>query len=311
MSYVAGIDGGGSKTTIRVADLSGRQVFECTGGPCNISSYDKSTVGSTIVELLSRCTDEVGRRVEGYECICLGCAGAGRESERQLLEGIVRNTGYSSRVVITDDFQTAMRGAIDERYGMILISGTGSVAYGRNSNGESMRAGGWGHLIGDEGSGYYIGTQILSHIMKSHDGREPGTILDQMAFDHLNISEHRQLVQYVYNPETRKKELAGIAKLLDKACEENDGTAIKICEDAARHLLELIDIVAERLDMGLTGVKTAFAGSILSNNTPVRRRLCEMVTEKYPQMNIINPLNDAAWGAVLIALEAAGNDTGL
>lgn len=304
VQYVVGIDGGGTKTLACVADLNGNKVSEYVSGPCNIKSNKIAIVDSTILQLLNCCAEGAGIQISEFKCITMGSAGAGRENDRTILENIIRHVGYNGKLIVIDDFQTALRGAVNERYGIILISGTGSVCFGVNPAGRSRRVGGWGHIIGDEGSGYYIGKEILSSVMRSFDCREPNTILTQKVFEYLGIMNHQQLIEFVYSEKTGKKQIAGIAKLLDEAFEKKDKAAEQITEAAAQHLFDQIKIIVKNLNLENTAVKIAFGGSIISNDTPVRRKLCNMVESEYPQINIVNPSSNAAWGAVLIALDA-------
>src|SRR5205814_2143843 len=130
-----------------------------------------------------------------------------------------------------------------------LISGTGSIAYGRNRGGAAARAGGWGHLIGDEGSGYWIGCQALSAVVRAADGRGPETRLTDQVLRHFAVAHAAGLVQVVYNRETSRQSLAALGPAVQQAHDQGDAVATEILERAAEELVLAARSVASRLDM--------------------------------------------------------------
>lgn len=307
MQYVIGIDGGGTKTILKIADMEGKLVTVCEGGPSNINSNGKQNVEDILKKLIFDGVEKVGGKFENCRSLCLGTAGAGREKDRNILEGIIRNIGYNGELIVTDDAQTALYGGVGSSEGIIIISGTGSICYGRNSSGKTCRAGGWGHIIGDEGSGYYIGQKVLSHVMRSYDGREEHTLLTSMILKHLKLEKVEDLIEYVYRSGAGKKEISGIARLADNAWLLGDETAHKILIDAADELFICARAVIERLEFGNKLVTLAISGSILVKSECVQNEFKRLVNDSYPLVNIAHMKDDAAWGAVTIALEKIGS----
>ena len=187
MGYVIGIDGGGTKTLLKIADRNGKLLVVCQGGPSNIYSSSLDTVKANIHQLINDGLQQLNIDINSLDCVCMGTAGAGREDEQNLLKKLLREVGISCNIIITDDAITALYGALGKGEGIILISGTGSICYGRKDDGTIYRSGGWGHIIGDEGSGYDIGRCILTKVMRSYDGRDNKTILTTLALDTLGL----------------------------------------------------------------------------------------------------------------------------
>ena len=153
MSYIIGIDGGATKSNGLIADTEGKEIGRCSGGPANpyVSSLDevKNTVNDLVEELVKQA--KVSRKdIEG---LCVGLAGIDSPEDSQRAKDALQDLISKATVEAVNDSVIALIGGCLKYYGIIVISGTGSIAYGRNKKGEEVRAGGWGHILGDEGSG--------------------------------------------------------------------------------------------------------------------------------------------------------------
>lgn len=296
--YVLGIDGGGTKTAVCAADMKGIVINELLTGPLNINGEPENNVRNNVMGIFQR-AQEVCQG--GCNTVCLGAAGVVNPKARSFLEAVVRETGYSGKLIITDDFHTALYGALEKPQGIILISGTGSVCYGINSSGEDYRTGGCGYLIDDEGSGYAIGRDILTSVIRAQDGRDSETVLTGLVFDYLRISNIEGIIKYLYHDSFNKREVAALAPLLLKACEEGDNAALKIADRCSSMLTELVIPVAEKLL--LMNSELAMAGGILLHYNIIQKGFIKRISNVYPEIKVRSPQHNAAYGAVLIALE--------
>src|SRR4030095_5317067 len=143
----------------------------------------------------------LGERSIVPTAVCLGIAGVDREDEASTVRAIMRRIGYRSHTIVVNDALIALVAAAGDAPGVVIIAGTGAIVYGRNANGEAARAGGWGHMIGDEGSGYWIGREALSAVMRAYDGRGPATRLTAAILSHLNVDDESRLPRIVYDRE--------------------------------------------------------------------------------------------------------------
>jgi N-acetylglucosamine kinase-like BadF-type ATPase len=303
MGYVIGIDGGGTKSLLKLADRKGNLLATCQGGPSNIYSSSLDTVKESLGEIISEALTQAQISMRDIKCLCLGTAGAGREDARQILTKILNEIGVHCHLIITHDAMTALYGALGKGEGIILISGTGSVCYGKKADGSYHRAGGWGHIMSDEGSGYDIGRRILTQVMKSYDGRGIESILTKLVLGKLNIDSAEDLVSYAHGANTGKSEIADLGRLLDPAGFAGDEAALQIARDAAKELFYMVQAVVNRLDFADQGADLVLGGSVLEKGHFVKDQLILLLKSAYPNIRIKKPVYDPAWGAVLMALE--------
>lgn len=304
MEYVIGIDGGGTKTLLKISDIQGNLISVFEGGPSNINSASKDNVIYNLTNLIENGISNIKEVKDDCRAICLGTAGAGREEEKELLKNIIKDIGFKcSEIIIADDAVTALYANTDTGIGIVQICGTGSICYGRNKEGTAIRCGGWGHIIGDEGSAYYIGVRALNAIMKSFDGRERETLLTPVILKQIGLSKIEDIINYVYKSGKGKKEIAGLAKCVDEAYLNGDNLAKEILYDASRELFISTKTVIEKLGFAEKPVNIIINGSVITKNNYINKKYSEMITENYPLAEIKEMKNDSAWGAVLIALE--------
>ncbi|MGO4496050.1 N-acetylglucosamine kinase [Paenibacillus sp. 2RAB27] len=297
--YAVGLDGGGTKTAVTIVDESGLEVHTFTSGAINYNGQDEASVQASLVDIfrtIDRVCDGLGHCAQ----VCIGAAGVSNPTVTTRLEASVRASGYKGPLFITGDQDTALCGAHNKELGIILIAGTGSICYGKNEAGGTHRAGGYGYLIDDEGSGYSIGRDLLSIVVRAHDGRLPATVITEMVFEQLGMTSIGQIIGFVYDKQTNKKDIAALAPILSQACELGDQAALAIADKSARSLLELVVPVAEKLSMQ-EGV-LAMAGSALLKNSFIQLAFINGLKEHYPAMTCITPKRDAASGAALMAL---------
>jgi len=299
--FVAGLDGGGTKTAVAIADESGAVVRAFTSGPINFNGNDEAAIRGSFEEIM-RMIGEVCGGLDRCAQICIGAAGVSNPAVTARLTSHVRNCGYPGGLHITGDHETALHGALDDPYGrgIILIAGTGSICYGRNEVGLTHRAGGYGYLIDDEGSGYSIGRDLLAAVVRAEDGRAPETAIAALVYERLQVRTVREIVGFVYDKKTGKKEIAALAPILSEACALGDQAAMEIVDKSARSLVELAVPVVRKLSLQ-EGV-LAMAGSVLLKNDEIRNAFGERLKREYPGLSCIAAKKDAASGAVLMAL---------
>ncbi len=295
--YVVGIDGGGTKTELVATGLDGQEWFRLQGGPVNINGTSAEKARNALAGLISAAGIKAGNA--SMSAICIGAAGVSNPKAEEMLLSALSQAGCNVPVMITGDHQAALAGALGKPTGMLLIAGTGSICCGRNENGEEARTGGRGHLIDDEGSGYAIGRDILSAVVRSDDGRIPPTILTRLVFEKLGISSVRQLVAEIYKPGQGKEIIAGFSELLPEALKRQDAQAAEIVRKAGDALCALVIPVAGKL--GLQKGTLALSGSVLIKDEAVRRAVQEKLALALPGLETVLPLADAASGAALLA----------
>ena len=297
----AGWDGGGTGTTAVCLDEQGREAGRARFGPLNLNGADAATVERTVRDALSWMRD-----CGGCASLCVGAAGVSNPEAAALVRRLVRAGGYEGRLVLAGDHEIALRGAVGQS-GAVLIAGTGAVCLGRGAQGETARAGGGGHLIDDGGSGYAIGRDVLSAVLRSLDGREPPTALREALRAERGGAEREDIVACVYRQGREKADIARRSHLLAPAYALGDGAARAIARRAAEELCALLEAVTGRLSM--PDARTALLGSILNRCEPVRRETTERIHKRLPRVRLCQPAADAATGAALMAREKWEDET--
>ncbi|SFB53853.1 BadF-type ATPase [Cohnella sp. OV330] len=299
MKYVAGVDGGGTKTAVTVMDETGRTLKTFASGGINYNGRDESEVRRHLADIVTMLDEACGGLASCTQLV-VGAAGVSNPTVPGRLTAALRESGYGGGVHIVGDHETALFGALEREHGMILIAGTGSICYGRSESGDVHRTGGFGHLIDDEGSGYSIGRSVLSAVVRAHDDRAPATVLTEMTYAKLGIGSVAEIVGFVYDRRTGKQDIASLAPLLSEACALCDDAALAIAARSGAELCELVRPVAERL--WPDGGELALAGSVLHRNAHVREALLARLRQVCPSVQAVEARRDASEGAALMAL---------
>lgn len=298
--YVVGLDGGGTKTEVIVADLDGNILSQFKSGAININGESIQNVERNLIYIFDTISSQIGN---SDDCVytCIGTAGISNPLTKETLKKAVVNSGYAGSLFITGDHETALYGALGKVDGIILIAGTGSICYGKNKYGIEKRTGGFGYLIDDEGSGYAIGRDILAAIVRSVDGRGKETLSKEMVFSQLNISSIEELIGFIYAKDTNKRDIAKLAPNLTIACAAGDSAALEIAKKCSDELVKLVIPIANKLE--LYDGEIALAGSVLQKDEFIRNLFVQKIGEMYPKMRWTYPKNGAAYGAALMAIE--------
>lgn len=301
-NFVAGFDGGGTKTAVCIKSLNGKVLARAGYGALNLNGGDEKRIRKTVEEMMEYCGSFAGGFL-ACRALCIGTAGISNPDSARLLVSQIRESGYMGTILLTGDHETALYGALGSGVGIALIAGTGSICLGRNGAGVKWRTGGWGYRIDDEGSGYAIGRDILAAAVRCLDGRLTETCLKESVMKTLHADTAADISAFAHRADTGKKEVAALARLLDPAVEAGDEAACRIAQRAAEALADLVIPVAE--GTGQTDARIALLGSILQKCPSVRSRLEKRLHEIYPAMQTVMPKRDAAEGAADIAADHA------
>lgn len=297
MKYLIGIDGGGTKTLLRAATFELKSLGEVRGGASNLTALGAETVRENLKNLLSCFYAQSDLKREDCAVLTLGSAGAGTPDAHQTLTGFLEELMPGTKIVVTNDAIPMLYAGIGGGVGMILISGTGSVCFGRNEEGTLFRAGGWGHLIGDEGSGYALGRDCLTAILEAFDGRGPKTVLTEMVFEALLLKDPYEMIDWTYRRGNGKSEIAALSAICEKAALQGDEAALAIFDRAAADLAKQTAAVAKHLctDAHICVV----TGGNLTKASILREKLAAL----QPDIRFVMSGKDAADGCLIMAKE--------
>jgi N-acetylglucosamine kinase-like BadF-type ATPase len=300
--YVLGIDAGGTKTVCQLADLRGTILAESRSGGANLQATGELQVEKVLHDVME---DAIGPRDIVPAAICLGIAGVDRPDDAVIVRGIMKRIGYKARVLVVNDALVALEAGAPGAPGVVIISGTGSIAYGRNASNEAARAGGWGYVLGDEGSGYWIGRAALRAVLREADRRGPRTALTPLLLRHFGVSQAQGLIHEVYQSNLKPSAIGALAQCVYSAFTERDGVATGILSDAANELEGSGISVARRL--GLEGESFGFilSGGIFRAVPWLRQELERRLPVALPRSTVTLLDREPAAGAVVIAIQEA------
>lgn len=309
IKYIVGIDGGGTKTNLEVRyfenlnspyEILEKEKMNFKTGPLNVKNLSSGSLKMAVVEMINFLKGlEAG--LEACEIIAIGTAGASNSEMVNSIKKEFSQNGYNGELVIVGDDITALKGGLSGRAGAVLIAGTGSICTGIDSKGESLRSGGWGYLIDDTGSGYAIGRDILSQVVRENDGRSVKSILTKLVYEKLKISSIPELIAYVYSENTGKNDIAALAPLLADGIANSDKASVDICNKTVLDLCNLAEAVVHNLDTAEP--ELMLSGSILTKLLPVRERFLEIFISRNKNVKIREPEHSAETGAILIGAE--------
>ena len=298
--YIAGWDGGGTKTAMQIRNLEGRVIRNTMASGLNFNSQSKEELKHTIHTLVTEMSQMPGG-LEACKMLCVSTAGISNPEAIEFLQRTIKSAGLTCEMKFVGDHEGALYGALGKPEGIVLISGTGSICFGKNKEGLTFRTGGWGHIIDDEGSGYAVGRDILSAAVQSYDRRLPQSILYDMVLEMIGGRTIEDIIQYTYKKTVGKKDIATFAPLLIKAIRQEDEQAIAIGNKAATELVKLVIPVVRELKLAES--ELALTGGILTHYNEIRENVVRQLLQKVPKLRIKEAMYDSVTGAALIAME--------
>ena len=290
---VLGIDAGGTKTRAFAVDRAGEIVGRGAGGAGNLlSSPDPQ--GSIAAALREALAGRVPRAV------VLACSGGERDADRAkgraILAGLV---GPEVAVEVTHDALAALYAGNPSGCGVVLISGTGSIAYGRNDQGIEDRCGGWGYLVGDEGSAFWLGAEGLRAASYDHDGRGSPTRITQHLFADLGAADFNGVLPQLYGRPHPPPAIQAATRAVARAYADGDAIAVHIVQRGAHHLAEMAATVARAVL--LEGGPVYLAGGAFENVRPLEKAVRLALLGLLPRAAVEPVREEPAMGAARLA----------
>lgn len=302
---VIGVDGGGTRTRVILADANG-VVLARTEGPGTALSFGHESASADIIKALITDVMHIAERTETRAAVCvIGVAGAGQERAAKALWSALASRRIADDISVHSDASVAMDDAFGDSAGILLIAGTGSVAFARAPNGSVERCGGWGPNIGDEGSATWLGRRALSVVSAAHDGREPETALTGAVLTALEFESIDDLVPWA--SEAPHSAIASLAPVVCQVATGGDLRANALVSLAVEELVVHVRTLAKRCFVDeRAGFAVALSGGLLSRGSLVRKRLEQRLKSAVPGANIRSEEVDAARGAVRRARRLLG-----
>lgn len=300
--FFAGVDGGGTHTRVLVIDESGAEVAHADGPGSAIAPGAAGRSATVIRECVQRACESLAGPLRS---VCVGVAGAGRDEERDALQAALEDDRLAATIIVGTDAEIAIEDAFGAGPGILLTAGTGSIAYGKGPTGVLARCGGWGPVIGDEGSGAWIGRRALGIVAASEDGREPETTLGGAILSALELESVDRLVAWA--SAATPSELGRLAPVVLEVAATGDLRANSLVTLAVEELSLHVRTLARRLFADeRAAFRLALHGGLLAPRSLLRRRLEQRLKSSAPGATIIADAVVPARGAARIAMREAG-----
>jgi N-acetylglucosamine kinase-like BadF-type ATPase len=298
---VIGIDGGGSKCTAALAD--GERVLAThTSGGCNLNTASPESARLALEQAIHGVVAQAGIDAAMVRGICAGVAGAASpQTAEKIQEILAAILPQAAQVQVVGDTTIALEAEFGGGAGVVCISGTGSVAFGRNERGDFARAGGWGRTVSDEGSGHWIGQRAIAECLHALDmGRSSRLIAGIMNY--WKIATREQLVQRCNcGAVPNFSELFPITIAADA---QGDGLAREILTEAATRLARITQIVLRRLWIGHSEVTVAVSGGVFSNSGHIVQVFSNVIRTDRPEVTVRLSQREPYCGAISLAQQA-------
>jgi N-acetylglucosamine kinase-like BadF-type ATPase len=301
---ILGIDGGGTKTVACLALVKAghrEMVGRARSGPSNPRAVGTAQCQGNLDAAVEAVFLDAGRTRQEVSAACLAIAGASREPDRELLRQWATQRRVARRLKLVSDAEPLLAAGTPAGWGIALISGTGSFAFGRNEAGQDARVGGWGYLFGDEGSAYAVAVGGLRAAAWDADGRGPKTSLLPQFLEHLNIKEPAQLIEAIYRSDVDRRSVAQLAPLVLAAAVGGDSVAARLLDAAAADLAHMVDTLRRRLDLPAEALPLALAGSLLLRSDALKRRLLTNLADQGLRKPALAEVPDPVLGALTLA----------
>ncbi|HEX4954949.1 MAG TPA: BadF/BadG/BcrA/BcrD ATPase family protein [Thermoanaerobaculia bacterium] len=295
MPFVLGIDAGGTKTVGLLADGEGKVQAQMRAGGANLRVHGELAVEKVLYEVIDALAP-----AEPLAAVCLGMAGVDRPEEKDLVHEMLRRLGLRRSVRVENDAFVALVAGAPEKVGIVVVAGTGSIAYGVDPSGRTARSGGWGYLLGDEGSAFWLGHAAVRQGIRAVDGRGPGTSLYDRICRKLGVAEPAGLVAWFYDQGDTRTRVAELASVVEEAATDGDEAASALLDQAAQHLARAARAVARQLSFP-EPYRVVLSGGVFRACPSLFRRIQGSLD--LPSAQVVRLEVEPALGAVRLALE--------
>ena len=289
--YILGIEGGGTRTTALLADARGREIQRATFGPGNVRLLDDRALG--------RLLRQVAKQFESPDSIGLGLAGARHTKDRARVQTAVSKIWKATPCKVTHDLEIALTGSGPQKTAVLVLSGTGSCCFGKTSDGRTAKMGGWGHILGDKGSGFEIGLRALKAVVFYFDRDGTWSRLGESLLTATGTNEPDDLIDWVASAD--KHAVAALAPEVFAAAKKRDRIARDILEGAAGMLAKDAMNCARKLAQKNKPVHFVLAGGVLRSQPAFARKVRQDIRDRWPQATVQVQKHDGVWGAIELA----------
>lgn len=302
MGYVLGIDGGGTKTTGVIADEQGRTITEATVGASNPNIISTADLKATFSKLKDQLEHQNKAAFQKVDRLFAGISGTGHPSAKQKVhEALSEAMPATMSISVDNDAMIALYSGTLGKPGIVQISGTGSITYGINQAGARDRVGGWGHFIGEKGSGFGLGSDALQAAFAAHDQAGPTTILEESIRHFFKKQALPDTIPDIYQAERPKETIASLGRLVMEAADQEDTVALEILHQNGRYIGQSVSALMKKL-FKKGEIPVVLAGGLFNRVDLFRSAIEEGLGNRSEQARLVIPDKPPVSGAVIAAM---------
>ena len=314
MPVVAGVDGGATRTRVALLNQNGEIRGIGYGGPSNYNNVTLDTVSRHISEAFREAADQAGLPKSSVDGIFLGMAGVVSDPDRVAIRETVMELEVAppDKIYVDHDIRIALAGGVGTGEGIALIVGTGSSCFGISASNESWRAGGWGYLLDDRGSGYDFGRRAMMMTVRDADGRGSQTALKPLVMEALDLDDIQKIMRKIYVEGLRgegrpmtKEEIASLSSLVFQAADDGDSVARDIIDQGVNELTAMVTTIVGELRLEGT-VQVVITGGLAESYPAYRESIQQSISAELPACTFVDQICPPVVGAALLALDGIG-----
>jgi N-acetylglucosamine kinase-like BadF-type ATPase len=302
---VIGIDGGGTSTIALLGLRStGEILARGSAGASNIQAVGVEAGLKALDDALERAFLSLGRKRGVVASACLGLAGIDRNEGLAIIHGWAKRVDLAGTVSVANDATLLLAAGTPEGWGLAVIAGTGSIAFVKTAEGTMGRCGGWGHLLGDEGSAYRIAVNALQAVCRAYDGVGPQTILLERFLKAMRLADAPELIPAVYRGAWDRTAIAGLAPVVMQAAIDGDALARQIVQKEARELALTAAGAVVAHGLPRVALPVALAGGVLTQSEIYREEFLGGLLDQGISVGTVKLVTEPAEGAIVLANRA-------
>ena len=297
--YYLGIDGGGTKTQFTIINENIEVIESIKKGTSHFKQIGLNRLEKVLRDGLDEILCKSNIKLEQIDAVGIGIAGYGNiKKDREEIRKVIEKVFKSLKYILKNDVEIALNGALNGEDGIVIVSGTGSIALSKINN-QYKRCGGFGYTIGDEGSAYWIGKKIIEIFSKEVDGRLEKTYIYEIIKNNLKLSNDYDFIKYINEDiKSDRLEIAKFSKVCFEAAKLGDENAINIFNLAAKELSELINLLIK--DFNYNNVKVSYIGGVFKSEKFILDPLIKFLDKR---CELISPKYTADIGAAILAMK--------
>jgi len=309
LDCILGVDGGGTKTVVQIADCSGKLLAENESSPGSYKSVGaenaKANINNAVLGAINKLktSDSII-----FKSACFGLAGNDSKEDKNIYHKIIFNSKIKDYLnpadtIICNDTRIGLAAGSSSKNRLMIICGSGSNCFGINEEGREAKANGWDWILADEGSGYEISIKALRAFMRAYDGRGSGTLLSKTILEDLNIKNVSELIKWAYSSSFSKEKIATVAKTVCRTAEMGDEVSIKILKEEASEAVISAATVINKLNLSDKEFDFVFVGSVFKCEKYFKNILEKELKKRFKKINFKPLTKKPVEGAIKLALK--------